>query len=178
MSDLIYRINDKPKTTKELLGYSLQVMFSCITATLLIALICGTNLTAGLVAAGVSTIFFLCLTKFRAPLIISNSGATVSAVIGALALAGPVEKNFLGVIIGGLTIAIIYSIAALLVKKFGVDWITKLITPVMSGAIILIISIQLGFFIPTYAQINGKYSLLGIGIAFLSMLLVLTLLKQ
>ena len=172
-NNLTYRINDKPKTTKELLGYSLQVMFSCITATLLIALICGTNLTAGLVAAGVSTIFFLCLTRFRAPLIISNSGATVSAVIGALALAGPVEKNFLGVIIGGLTIAIIYSIAALLVKKFGVDWITKLITPVMSGAIILIISIQLGFFIPTYAQINGEYSLLGIGIAFLSMLLVL-----
>ena len=172
-NNLIYRINDKPKTTKELLGYSLQVMFSCITATLLIALICGTNLTAGLVAAGVSTIFFLCLTRFRAPLIISNSGATVSAVIGALALAGPVEKNFLGVIIGGLTIAIIYSMAALLVKKFGVDWITKLITPVMSGAIILIISIQLGFFIPTYAQINGEYSLLGIGIAFLSMLLVL-----
>lgn len=172
-SNLIYNINDKPKTVKELLGYSLQVMFSCITATLLIALICGTNLTAGLVAAGISTIFFLGITKFRAPLVISNSGATVSAVIGAIALAGPVEKNFLGVMIGGLTIAIIYSIAALLVKKFGVSWITKIITPVMSGAIILIISIQLGFFIPTYAQINGEYSLLGIGIMFLTMMLVL-----
>jgi len=173
MSNLTYRINEKPNTIKEMLGYSLQVMFSCITATLLIALICGTNLTAGLVAAGVSTIFFLCITKFRAPLVISNSGATVSAVIGAIALAGPVEKNFLGVMIGGLTVAIIYSLAALLVKKFGVDWITKLITPVMSGAIILIISIQLGFFIPTYAQINGEYSLLGIGIMFLTMILVL-----
>lgn len=172
-TNLIYNINEKPKTIKELLGYSLQVMFSCITATLLIALICGTNLTAGLVAAGVSTLFFLFITKFRAPLVISNSGATVSAVIGAIALMGPVEKNFLGVIIGGLTIAIIYSIAALLVKKFGVNWITKLITPVMSGAIILIISIQLGFFIPTYAQINGDYSLLGIGIMFLTMMLVL-----
>ena len=173
MSNLIYRINDKPKTTRELLGYATQVMFSCITATLLIALICGTNLTAGLVAAGISTIFFLFITRFRAPLVISNSGATVSAVIGAIALAGPVEKNFLGVMIGGLTVAIIYSLAALLVKKFGVSWITKLITPVMSGAIILIISIQLGFFIPTYAQINSNYSLLGIGIMFLTMVLVL-----
>ena len=43
----------------------------------------------------------------------------------------------------------------------------------MSGAIILIISIQLGFFIPTYAQINNTYSLLGIGIMFFTMLLVL-----
>ena len=172
-TNLIYQINEKPKTIRELLGYSLQVMFSCITATLLIALICGTNLTAGLVAAGISTIFFLIITKFRAPLVISNSGATVSAVIGAIALASPVEKNFLGVMIGGLTIAVIYSLAAILVKKFGVDWITKIITPVMSGAIILIISIQLGFFIPTYAQINNTYSLLGIGIMFFTMLLVL-----
>lgn len=172
-SNLIYNINEKPKTIKEFIGYATQVMFSCITATLLIALICGTNLTAGLTAAGISTIFFLFITRFRSPLVISNSGATVSAVIGAIALADPVERNFLGVILGGFTIAIIYSIAAILVKKFGVKWITKLITPVMSGAIILIISIQLGFFIPTYAQINGTYSLLGIGIMFITMMLVL-----
>lgn len=172
-SNLIYSINEKPKTIKEFIGYATQVMFSCITATLLIALICGTNLTAGLTAAGISTIFFLFVTRFRSPLVISNSGATVSAVIGAIALAGPVERNFLGVILGGFTIAIIYSIAAILVKKFGVQWITKLITPVMSGAIILIISIQLGFFIPTYAQIGGVYSLLGIGIMFITMILVL-----
>ena len=43
MSNLIYGVNDKPKTIKEYLGYSFQVLFSCITATLLIALICNTN---------------------------------------------------------------------------------------------------------------------------------------
>ena len=173
MSNLIYKVNDKPKTVKEYLGYSFQVLFSCITATLLIALICGTNLSAGLVAAGISTIFFLCITKFSAPIVISNSGATVSAVIGAIMLCSGVEKNLLGVMFGGLTIAIIYCLAAVAIKKFGIGWITKLITPVMSGAIILIISIQLGFFIPTYAQVNGVYSPLGVGITFLSMLFVL-----
>ena len=94
-------------------------------------------------------------------------------MIGAIALMKPVEQNFLGVIIGGIVIAAIYSIAAALIKKFGADWITKLITPVMSGAIILVISIQLGFFIPTYAQINGSYSLLGVIIALLTMGFVL-----
>ena len=140
MSNLIYGIQDKPKTFKEWIGYSTQVMLSCITATLLICLIAGVDLSAGMVAAGISTIFFLCITKFRAPIVISNSGATISAVIGAIALSGPVQKNFLGVIIGGAVIACIYCLAAGLVKKFGIDWITKLITPVMSGAIILIIS--------------------------------------
>lgn len=172
-SNLIYGIKDKPRTVKEWIGYSLQVMLSCITATLLICLIAGTNLSAGMVAAGISTIFFLFITKFSAPIIISNSGATVSAVIGAIMLSGAVEKNFLGVVIGGFIIATIYCLAAGFIKKFGIDWITKLITPVMSGAIILIISIQLGFFIPTYAQLNGAYSLLGVGITILSMILVL-----
>lgn len=172
-SNLIYSIKDKPRTAKEWIGYSLQVMLSCITATLLICLIAGTNLSAGMVAAGISTIFFLFITKFSAPIVISNSGATVSAVIGAIMLSSAVEKNFLGVVIGGFVIATIYCLAAGFIKKFGIDWITKLITPVMSGAIILIISIQLGFFIPTYAQLNGAYSLLGVGITILSMLLVL-----
>lgn len=172
-SNLIYGIKDKPRTVREWVGYSLQVMLSCITATLLICLIAGTNLSAGMVAAGISTIFFLFITKFSAPIVISNSGATVSAVIGAIMLSGAVEKNFLGVVIGGFVIATIYCLAASFIKKFGIDWITKLITPVMSGAIILIISIQLGFFIPTYAQLNGAYSLLGVGITILSMILVL-----
>lgn len=172
-NNLIYGIKDKPRTAKEWIGYSLQVMLSCITATLLICLIAGTNLSAGMVAAGISTIFFLFITKFSAPIVISNSGATVSAVIGAIMLSGAVEKNFLGVVIGGFVIATIYCLAAGFIKKFGIDWITKLITPVMSGAIIFIISIQLGFFIPTYAQLNSTYSLLGVGITILSMLLVL-----
>ena len=172
-SNLVYGIKDKPQTAKEWIGYSLQVMLSCITATLLICLIAGTNLSAGMVAAGISTIFFLFITKFSAPIVISNSGATVSAVIGAIMLSGAVEKNFLGVVIGGFVIATIYCLAAGFIKKFGIDWITKLITPVMSGAIILIISIQLGFFIPTYAQLHGAYSLLGVGITILSMVLVL-----
>ncbi len=173
MNNMLYNINDKPQTLKEWIGYSLQVVLSCITATLLICLIAGTNLTAGMCAAGISTIFFLFITRFRAPIVISNSGATVSAVIGAIALTEPIQKNFAGVILGGIVIAIIYCVAALFIKRFGVDWITKLITPVMSGAIILIISIQLGFFIPTYAQINGSYSLLGVGIALFDMLITL-----
>ena len=171
-NNLTYNINDRPPF-KQMIGYATQVMLSCITATLLICLICGTNLSAGMCAAGISTIFFLCITKFRAPIVISNSGATVSAVIGAIALTPAVEQNFLGVMIGGLVVGTIYCIAAALIKKFGINWITKLITPVMSGAIILIISIQLGFFIPVYAQINGEYSILGTIITIFTMLITL-----
>ena len=124
MSNLIYPINQKPATVREWIMYTIQFTFAVQTATVLIATICGTNIAAGMVAAGISTLVFLCITKFRAPIVISNSGATVSAVLGAIALSSAVETNMLGVVLGGLTIMIIYSVDAFLIKKFGTAWLT------------------------------------------------------
>ena len=172
MSNLIYPINQKPATAREWIMYTIQFTFAVLTATVLIATICGTNIAAGMVAAGVSTLVFLCITKFRAPIVISNSGATVSAVLGALALSNAVETNMLGVVLGGFTIMIIYSIASFLIKKFGTTWLTKLIPPIISGSTILVIGCTLAGFIPTYAQVAGGYSLVGGFVALFTMLVI------
>ena len=172
MSNLIYPINQKPATIREWIMYTIQFTFSVLTATVLIATICGTNIAAGMVAAGISTLVFLCITKFRAPIVISNSGATVSAVLGAIALSNSVETNLLGVVLGGLTIMIIYGTAAFLIKKFGVTWLTKLIPPIISGSTILVIGCTLAGFIPTYAQVAGGYSLVGGFVALFTMLVI------
>lgn len=160
-----YSLHEKPRNWKDAVGYTLQFVFAVLTATILIATICGTSIAAGLVAAGIGTITFLCITKFKAPIVISNSGATVSAVVGALALTGAVATNFAGVIIGGAVIAAIYGLAALAIKKWGVGWLQKLIPPVISGTTILVIGATLAAFIPTYALVAGTYSLWGILIA-------------
>ena len=83
-------------------------------------------------------------------------------LFGALNVGG----NFLGVILGGLTMCIIYAIAAFFVKQYGTNWISKLFNPLISGTSVLIIGITLTSFIPVYAQVEGQYSLLGVGIAF------------
>lgn len=172
MSNLIYPINQKPATVREWIMYTIQFTFAVLTATVLIATICGTNIAAGMVAAGISTLVFLCITKFRAPIVISNSGATVSAVLGTIALSSAVETNMLGVVLGGLIIMIIYSIAAFLIKKFGTAWLTKLIPPIISGSTILVIGCTLAGFIPTYAQVAGGYSLVGGFVALFTMLVI------
>ena len=172
MSNLIYPINQKPATAREWIMYTIQFTFAVLTATVLIATICGTNIAAGMVAAGISTLVFLCITKFRAPIVISNSGATVSAVLGAIALSKSVETNLLGVVLGGLTIMVIYSVASLLIKKFGTAWLTKLIPPIISGSTILVIGCTLAGFIPTYAQVAGGYSLVGGFVALFTMLVI------
>ena len=165
-----YGINDKPATIKEWLLYAFQQCLSILTATILIATICGTSVPAGLVAGGMSTLVFLCITGFKCPLFISNSGATVSAVIGTAALSKSVEENCTGVVLGGLVICLMNAICALIIKKIGTSWVDKVFPPIIVGTAIMIIGINLMGFIPTYVQVNGAYSLLGIGMALFTML--------
>lgn len=170
-TNLKYGISDTPKTIKELLLYGLQNMLSILTATILISTICGTSVAAGLVAGGLATITFLCLTGFKVPLFFSNSGATVSAVLGALALSTSVEESCTAVVLGGLTICLMNFIFSRIIKKLGASWIKKILPDVLVGTIILGIGINLMKFIPTYLQVNGAYSLVGIGFGLLTMLI-------
>lgn len=170
-TNLKYGISDTPKTIKELLLYGLQNMLSILTATILISTICGTSVAAGLVAGGLATITFLCLTGFRVPLFFSNSGATVSAVLGALALSTSVEESCTAVVLGGLTICLMNFVFSRIIKKLGAGWIKKILPDVLVGTIILGIGINLMKFIPTYLQVNGAYSLVGIGFGLLTMLI-------
>lgn len=168
---LIYKINEKPKKIREWIGYVAQYVFAVLPATILISSICNTSIAAGLISAGIGTLVFLCVTGFKAPMVTSNSGATVSAIVGTIALGRTVDQQFTGVIIGGAIMALIYAIAALFVKQFGVKWLFKLMPPIISGTTIIVIGAVLSFFVPSYAQINGEYSLLGIGICFFTMII-------
>lgn len=161
-NNLIYSTSQSPRTLKEWIAYTAQFVFAVLPATILISSICGTSIAAGLVSAGLGTLVFLLITGFKVPVCTSNSGATVSAVIGALLLTNSVEKNFTAVVLGGLIMMTIYTAAGLIVRKSGTQWLTNLLPPVVSGTVVLIIGVTLMSFIPGYAQLNGAYSLLGV----------------
>lgn len=162
---MMYGIHDKPRTFREWIGFTLQFVFAVLPATILISSISGTSISAGLISAGLGTLVFLLITKMSVPVTTSNSGATVSAIVAAITLSGSVDKNFVGVVIGGFIMMLIYGIAAYFIKRFGVKWLLKLVTPLVSGTIVLIIGITLMGFIPTYAQVDGSYSLIGVFVA-------------
>ena len=163
---LIYGITDKPKTIKEYLLYGVQQCISVLTASILISTICGTDVAAGLVGAGVATIVFLLLTKFKAPLFFSNSGSTCAAVITALTLG----QDYTGVILGGITVCLMNTIAALLTKKFGSSWVNKLLPPIVSGTIVLVIGLNLAGYCVTYVGMGQEYELIKMCVAFITML--------
>lgn len=165
-SNLIYGIQDKPHTLKEWILYPAQQVFAVLTATLLISTICGTPLDAGMAAAGIGTLVYLILTSFKSPMFVSNAGGTVSAVMGAIALS---NGNYLSVIIGGAITALLYIIVAIAIKRAGVNWINRLLPPIVVGSVIMVIGINLAKFAPTYVLVNGEYSIIGVLVALFVM---------
>jgi len=101
---------------------------------------------------------------------ISSCGATVSAVIGALAIGD--GGNYLAVVIGGAVILIIYALFALFIKLRGIEALNKILPPVIVGPITMVIGINLAGFIPTYVQVQGAHSDIGILVAIFTMFVV------
>lgn len=170
MKNLIYDISDKPKTIKEWILYSLQQVLAVFVATVLIANICGTPVSACLIGAGIATIIYQIITGFKSPMFISSCGATVSAVIGALAIGE--GGNYFAVVIGGAVILLIYSLFALFIKLRGIEALNKILPPIIVGPITMVIGINLAGFIPTYVQVGGAHSDIGILVAIFTMLVV------
>ena len=170
MNNLIYGISDKPATLKEWILYSIQQLLAVFVATVLIAVICGTPINACLFGACVGTLTYQLVTKFKSPMFISSCGATCSAVIGALAIG---EGNYLLVVVGGLVIFIVYSLVAALVKAKGIESINKIFPPAIVGSITMVIGINLAGFIPTYVQVGGAASNIGVLVAIFTMIVLL-----
>lgn len=167
---MIYNIRDIPKTLPEWFLYALQQLLAVFVATVLIANICGTPVDACLVGACIGTLTYQCITKFRSPMFISSCGATCSAVIGALAING--GGNYLAVAVGGFVVFIIYTIFATIAATRGIEAINKIFPPTIVGPVTIVIGLNLATFIPTYVQVGGEHSNIGILIAIATMLVI------
>lgn len=170
MNNLIYDIHDKPKSWKGWILYPLQMLMAVFVATVLIASICGTPIDVCLLGGCIGTLIYQLCTRFKSPMFISNSGATVSAVIGALALG--TTPNYLAVAIGGCVIAVVYGLFAILVKYRGIAAFNKIFPATIVGPVTVVIGLNLAKFIPTYAQVGGADSSVGVCVAILVAIVV------
>ena len=169
MNNMLYGINDK-LPTKRLIVAALQQVVACFVATVLIPQICGVPIAPAMVGAGLGTIIYQLFTRSQSPMFISSSGAFVAAVIGALALGGA-AANFTAVAIGGIIVGIVYCAVGIAINYFGTQWVNKLLPPVVIGPVVAVIGLNLATFLPTYFQINGEYSLIGLGFGILTLII-------
>ena len=171
---LLYDIREVPRSAKEWILYTLQQVLSIFVATVLIANICGTPISSCLFGAGVGTLIYQLITKFRSPMFISSCGATVSAVVGALALPSVLGNgNYLMVAFGGVIIALVYIAFALVVRFRGVEAINRIFPPVIVGPVTMVIGLNLAKFLVGYTSANAAAcSPWQVGIAILTAIFI------
>ena len=131
-----------PADKSVLLG--LQHAFAMFGATVLAPLFMGFDANLAILMAGLSTVLFFFLTGGRVPSYLGSSFAFIAPVITATAYTGSGFNGNLSVALGGIFVCgIFYAMVGLLVMKTGVGWIEKLMPPVVTGAIVMIIGLNL-----------------------------------
>ena len=123
---------------KLLVSLSIQHMFAMFGASVLVPFVFGINPAVVLFMNGVGTLLFILITKGRAPAYLGSSFAflaTAGVVIAkwgySYALGGFVAVGFLGCIL------------ALIIYKFGSDWIDVVLPPAAMGPVVALIGLEL-----------------------------------
>ncbi len=142
--NLIYGIKDKPKFG-QMLVFAFQQVLAILAATIAVPAIVGNGMSASaaLFGAGVGTIVYQLFTKFRSPVFLGSSFAFIGSMVAAFAGAVSASAGFAGLIIGAVFAGLVYVVIAIVIKLAGVNWINKLMPPVVIGPTVALIGLSL-----------------------------------
>ena len=142
--NLIYGIKDKPKFSQMLL-FAFQQVLAILAATIAVPAIVGNGMSASaaLLGAGVGTLVYQLFTKFKSPVFLGSSFAFIGSMVAAFAGAVSASAGFAGLIIGAAFAGLVYVVIAAVVKFVGVNWINKLMPPVVIGPTVALIGLSL-----------------------------------
>ncbi|MBQ2966867.1 MAG: uracil-xanthine permease [Clostridia bacterium] len=141
---LIYGVHDKPKFP-QLLIFAIQQLLAIMTATLVVPVIIGNNMSsaAALVGAGLGTLVYLAFTKMQSPVFLGSSFAFIGSMFAAFAGGVSMSLGYLGLIIGAIFAGLVYVVIAIIVKFAGVKWINKIMPAVVIGPTVALIGLSL-----------------------------------
>ena len=141
---MVYNVEDRPKPL-QVVVYAIQQLLAIMAATLVVPVITGNGMqpAAALFGAGVGTIVYLCFTRFKSPVFLGSSFAFLGSMAAAFAGAVSVQAGYAGLIIGAVFAGLVYVVIALIVKFAGVQWINKIMPPVVIGPTVAIIGLSL-----------------------------------
>ena len=157
--------------TGKMVVLGFQHMFAMFGATVTVPLLTGLSISTTLLFAGLGTLLFHLLTKFKVPAFLGSSFAFIG---GYLAVA-PMVKDASGKMVGnkellpyaclGVACAgLLYLVVAALVKIVGVNKVMKLFPPVVTGAIIMAIGLGLAPSAVTNCKTNWWLALVALGL--------------
>ena len=117
---------------------SLQHLFAMFGATVLVPILTGLSPSVALATSGIGTLTYLLITRGKIPAYLGSSFAFITPII-VLSTTHNIKVAMLGAFLASL----VYGVVALLITKFGVNWLLKLLPPVVVGPIIIVIGLGL-----------------------------------
>ena len=145
------QIDHRPVATDEYLPpaqsavLGIQHAFAMFGSTVLAPLLMGFNPNLAILMSGICTILFFCMTGGRVPSYLGSSFAFIGVVAAATGhITGSGANPNISVALGGIVACgVSYAIIGFMVMLTGTRWIEKLMPPVVTGAVVMIIGLNL-----------------------------------
>jgi len=160
----VYDARELGKPKMAVLG--LQHMFAMFGATVLVPALTGLSVSATLLFAGLGTLLFHLLTKFKVPAFLGSSFAFLA---GYWAIAPNGEAELLPYACVGVAVAgLLYVILAALFKVFGVKRVMRYFPPIVTGPIIIAIGLTLSSSAITNCQSSWGIAIVAIAVVIIA----------
>ena len=126
------------------LPLGVQHVIAMFGATVLAPLLMGFDPNVAILMSGVGTLVFFFVVGGRVPSYLGSSFAFIGVVIAATGYAGSGANANIGVALGGIVACgALYALIAIGVMAAGTQWIERLMPPVVTGAIVAVIGLNL-----------------------------------
>ncbi|QUG76404.1 pyrimidine utilization transport protein G [Erwinia sp. E602] len=135
---------DEALPAGQTLVMGLQHAVAMFGATVLMPLLMGLDANLAILMSGVGTLLFFVITGGRVPSYLGSSAAFVGVVIAVTGYSGQGMNANLGVALGGIiACGALYTLIGVIVMKSGTRWIESLMPPVVTGAVVMAIGLNL-----------------------------------
>ena len=156
--------------TPKMIVLGFQHMFAMFGATVKVPLLTGLSISTTLLFAGLGTLLFHCLTKFKVPAFLGSSFAFIGGYLAVAPLNadGTGNKELLPYACLGVACAgLLYVVVAACIRAVGVNKVMKLFPPVVTGPIIMAIGLGLAPSAVNNCKSNWWLALVALGLVIL-----------
>lgn len=137
MSQVRFDVHDRPRLS-EWIPLSFQHVFAMFGATVLVPLLTNMSPSAALFTSGTGTLLYILITQGKVPAYLGSSFAFIPPLVGISATYG--IEYALG---GAFAVGLVYCLVAAIIRYFGLEWMDRVLPPVVIGSVIVTIGLNL-----------------------------------
>ncbi|NMM75823.1 pyrimidine utilization transport protein G [Acidovorax sp. SRB_14] len=121
-----------------------QHVIAMFGATVLAPILMGFDPNLAILMSGIGTLIFFAITGGKVPSYLGSSFAFIGVVIAATAYAGKGPNANIGLALGGIiACGAVYTLVGFIVQAVGTRWIERFMPPVVTGAVVAVIGLNL-----------------------------------